>query len=141
MKIDENDANCQHDDTCSRYSSKYPLPIVLASKTIWQLIQSKGSHTSKQPRLMGLNSDPNTRWVEANRPVLVKVNPDHQSRYYRSLVPLFLSHCTYFFPFPQLCYFAECFLVKIVLRISFSVIDSYYFFIVFFLALYALLVN
>ena len=83
VKMEENDSTCQHDDSCSRYSSKYPLPIVLASKKIWQLIQSKGSQNTGQPRLMSLNSDPNTRWIEGNRPVLVNLNPDHQSRYYR----------------------------------------------------------
>jgi len=83
VKMEENDSTCQHDDSCSRYSSKYPLPIVLASKKIWQLIQAKGSQNTGQPRLMSLNSDPNTRWIEGNRPVLVNLNPDHQSRYYR----------------------------------------------------------
>eukprot|EP00795_Rhopilema_esculentum_P007430 gene7430-13192_t len=82
LKIDEDSSDSQ-DDTGSHFSSRYPLPIILASKTIWQIIQSHGVQTGWQPKLMNLNSDPNTRWVDSNRPVLANCNPDHQSRYYR----------------------------------------------------------
>eukprot|EP00794_Sanderia_malayensis_P004602 gene4602-5207_t len=76
-------SDTQVEDHNSRFSSKYPLPIVFVSKTVWQIIHSNGGQSGGQPRLINLNSDPNTRWIDSNRPTLVKSNPAHQSRYYR----------------------------------------------------------
>lgn len=33
--------------------------------------------------LVHLNSDPNTRWIRSNRPLLMTTKPDRISRYYR----------------------------------------------------------
>lgn len=69
-----------HADTSTHFSSKYPLPILLVSKPLWQLLQSESGTT---PTLVHLNSDPNTRWVRSDRPILTTSKPDRMSRHYR----------------------------------------------------------
>jgi len=70
----------QHMDTCTHFSSKYPLPIVLISKPLWMMLNSNQGDTRG---LVHLNSDPNTRWFRSTRPLLMTTKPDRISRYYR----------------------------------------------------------
>ena len=74
------DISKQHMETCTHFSSKYPLPIILISKSLWSMLNSDQGDTRG---LVHLNSDPNTRWYRSSRPLLMTTKPDRISRYYR----------------------------------------------------------
>jgi len=69
-----------HVDSTTHFTSKYPLPILLVSKPLWKLLQAESGST---PGIVHLNSDPHTRWVMSDRPLMTSLKPDHMSRHYR----------------------------------------------------------
>lgn len=64
----------------SRYSSAYPLPVILVSRSVFKAFQSD---FYGYPRHLLLPTTPLTRWVGLGRPPVVTSNPRHQSLYYR----------------------------------------------------------
>ncbi|EDO35176.1 predicted protein, partial [Nematostella vectensis] len=64
----------------SHYSSNYPLPVVLVSRSAFKAFQTD---FYGYPKHLLLPTSPQTRWLGHGRPHLVTSNPAHQSLYYR----------------------------------------------------------
>lgn len=78
----DNKDNSRTEAACrtSRYSSAYPLPVILVSRSVFKAFQSD---FYGYPRHLLLPTTPLTRWVGLGRPPVVTSNPRHQSLYYR----------------------------------------------------------
>ena len=68
--------------TCrtSHYSSNYPLPVILVSRSVFKAFHSD---FYGYPKHLLLPTTSQTRWVGLGRPPVVTSNPRHQSLYYR----------------------------------------------------------
>lgn len=64
----------------SHYSSNYPLPVILVSRSAFKAFQTD---FYGYPKHLLLTTTPQTRWVGLGRAHLVTSNPGHQSLYYR----------------------------------------------------------
>lgn len=64
----------------SHYSSNYPLPVILVSRSVFKAFQSD---FYGYPKHLLLPTTPQTRWAGLGRPPVVTSNPRHQSLYYR----------------------------------------------------------
>ncbi|XP_078360674.1 GREB1-like protein isoform X2 [Oculina patagonica] len=64
----------------SHYSTNYPLPVILVSRSVFKAFQSD---FYGYPKHLLLPTTPQTRWVGLGRPPVVTSNPRHQSLYYR----------------------------------------------------------
>lgn len=76
------DSNTSSGTICrtSHYSSNYPLPVILVSRSVFKAFQSD---FYGYPKHLLLPTSPQTRWVGLGRPPVVTSNPRHQSLYYR----------------------------------------------------------
>lgn len=64
----------------SHYSSNYPLPVILVSRSAFKAFQTD---FYGYPKHLLLPTTPQTRWTGHGRPHLVTSNPANQSLYYR----------------------------------------------------------
>lgn len=64
----------------SHYSSNYPLPVILVSRSAFKAFQTD---FYGYPKHLLLPTSPQTRWIGHGRPHLVTSNPANQSLYYR----------------------------------------------------------
>lgn len=64
----------------SHYSSNYPLPVILVSRSAFKAFQTD---FYGYPKHLLLPTTPQTRWIGHGRPHLVTSNPANQSLYYR----------------------------------------------------------
>ena len=64
----------------SHYSSNYPLPVILISRSAFKAFQTD---FYGYPKHLLLSTTRQTRWVGHGRPHLVTTNPAQQSLYYR----------------------------------------------------------
>lgn len=78
----KDDSNTNSGTICrtSHYSSNYPLPVILVSRSVFKAFQSD---FYGYPKHLLLPTSPQTRWVGLGRPPVVTSNPRHQSLYYR----------------------------------------------------------
>lgn len=78
----KDDSNANGGKTCrtSHYSSAYPLPVILVSRSVFKAFQTD---FYGYPKHLLLPTTPQTRWVGLGRPPVVTSNPRHQSLYYR----------------------------------------------------------
>ena len=78
----KDDSNANSETVCrtSRYSSAYPLPVILVSRSVFKAFQSD---FYGYPKHLLLPTTPQTRWVGLGRAPVVTSNPRHQSLYYR----------------------------------------------------------
>lgn len=76
----KDDSNAETACRTSRYSSAYPLPVILVSRSVFKAFQSD---FYGYPKHLLLPTTPQTRWVGLGRPPVVTSNPRHQSLYYR----------------------------------------------------------
>ena len=78
----KDDSNSSSGTICrtSHYSSNYPLPVILVSRSVFKAFQSD---FYGYPKHLLLPTSPQTRWVGLGRPPVVTSNPRHQSLYYR----------------------------------------------------------
>lgn len=78
----KDESNPSSGKTCrtSHYSSAYPLPVILVSRSVFKAFQSD---FYGYPKHLLLPTTPQTRWVGMGRPPVVTTNPRHQSLYYR----------------------------------------------------------
>ena len=78
----KDDSNTNSETVCrtSRYSSAYPLPVILVSRSVFKAFQSD---FYGYPKHLLLPTTSQTRWVGLGRSPVVTSNPRHQSLYYR----------------------------------------------------------
>ena len=79
-KDDSNGAGSGTVCRTSHYSSAYPLPVILVSRSVFKAFQTD---FYGYPKHLLLPTTPQTRWVGLGRPPVVTSNPRHQSLYYR----------------------------------------------------------